>query len=85
MARQWANEVRSLNRMPFAMGVLALVTALAIAVVQVLGGWSWGFALIAVVVLALGVGLIALYYRFRESDERGNPITEAEKRAKDSS
>jgi fatty acid desaturase len=66
MARAWADEFRSLNRAPFAVGLIALVAAILGLIALGVGGWSWWFAILTVLTLALGVGLIAVYYQVRE-------------------
>jgi fatty acid desaturase len=66
MARAWADEFRSLNRAPFAVGLIALVAAILGLIALGFGGWSWWFAILTVLALALGVGLIAVYYQVRE-------------------
>jgi hypothetical protein len=61
-----ADQIRSLNRFPFVLALLVLTTAAFGVATLVLGGWSWGYALMTLWSLALGIGLLVLYYRFRE-------------------
>lgn len=64
------DSFRSLNRAPFAVGLVAVIAGL-MGIVGLLGGWSWGLALLSLWSLAFGLVLILAYYRLRD-DERAN-------------
>jgi len=64
----WAEGIRSLNRAPFAVGLVALTAGAFGIAALALGGWSWLYALMTLWSLALGIGLLVLYYRFRDSN-----------------
>jgi len=68
--QSFADGFRSLNRGPFAVGLIASAAGVLSVVGQALGTWSWLRGLLGLGSFALGAGLIVLYYRLR--DERSN-------------
>jgi hypothetical protein len=69
----FGDSLRALNRLPFVLGVLALVASGLALIGLGLGGerrWWWdsrpSLALVAVAIAGLGVVLITLYYRLRD-------------------
>jgi hypothetical protein len=61
--RSLLETFRETNRLPFAMGLLGLVSAALLIAGLTLGGWRWAYALEALGALILGALLIGAYYR----------------------
>lgn len=68
MARQWADEIRGLNRAPWVVGLTALISGGLGIIALGLSDWSWPLALLFLLSLALGVLLVAAYYGLRQED-----------------
>lgn len=66
--RSMIENLKTLNRAPFVLGLLCLFLVMLSLVVLIWGGWRWDLALIGLGNLLLGLGLLGLYYRLH----RGN-------------
>jgi hypothetical protein len=74
--RSLLETFRETNRLPFAMGLLGLVSAALLIAGLTLGGWRWAYALEALGALILGALLIGAYYRGgTRGSERGRTAT----------